>query len=59
MDNDIIKAYRQKALIANNQDTRRSRQEPMPLAETPVPEDAAIIRLPEPDLLDDQEVSFL
>ena len=59
MDNDIIRAYRQKALIANNQDTRRSRQEPMPLAEKPVPEDAAIIRLPEPDLLDDHEVSFL
>ena len=59
MDNDIIKAYRQKALIANNQDTRRSRQEPMPLAEKPVPEDAVIIRLPEPDLLDDHEVSFL
>ena len=31
----------------------------MPLAEKPVPEDAAIIRLPEPDLLYDHEVSFL
>lgn len=59
MYKDIFKSLREAALVKNNQNTRRLRNEPPPEPQKPYPKDSQLIPLPEPDFLEDKEVSFL
>ena len=59
MYKDIFKSLREAALVNNNLNTRRTTDEPAPLPQKPYPPDSQLIRLPEPDYLEDREVSFL
>ena len=59
MYKDIFKSLREAALVRNNMNTRRTTDEPAPLPQKSYPEDSKLIALPEPDFLEDKEVSFL
>ena len=59
MYKDIFNSLREAALVRNNMNTRRTTDEPAPLPQKSYPEDSKLIALPEPDFLEDKEVSFL
>ena len=59
MYKDIFKALREASLVKNNLNTRKINHEEVPTPQKPYPEDAQLIALPEPDYLEDKEVSFL
>ena len=59
MDQNLWQLWQEAALVKNNQDTPASRQMPIPPIEKPYPPEAELIVLPEPELLDDHQVSFL
>lgn len=59
MYKDIFKALREASLVKNNLNTRKINHEEVPIPQKPYPEDAQLIALPEPDYLEDKEISFL
>lgn len=59
MDKALLKAWREAALVKNNQNTSKVQHLTVPPMEKPCPAGSKILMLPEPELLDDHEVSFL
>lgn len=58
-ETDMMKGLMLISSLDNCNDTANSRGEVPPPPEKPCPQTAAVIRLPEPGLLDDKEMSFL
>lgn len=56
---EMMKGLMLISQLDNCNDTKMSRGEMPPLLEKPCPQDAKFLRLPEPELLDDTEMSFL
>lgn len=59
MDKDLFLAFRDAALVKNNQNTRKLQHMDAPPHQKAYPVDAQLIALPEPDFLEDHQVSFL
>lgn len=59
MDKELFRKVQEAALVKNNQNTRKLQHLEAPHIQKPYPLDAQLIVLPEPDFLDDHQVSFL
>ncbi|MCR5175755.1 MAG: SagB/ThcOx family dehydrogenase [Anaerovibrio sp.] len=59
MYKDLFNELREAALVKNNLDTRKMNHEPVPIPQKPYPKGSKLIMLPEPDFLEDREISFL
>lgn len=59
MDKDLLYRWREAAMVKNNQDTAKMRHLEPPPVQKPYPDGVQLIGLPEPDFLEDRQVSFL
>jgi len=58
-ENELMETFLQESLLEKCQDTKKAQQLPPPPLEKPVPPGTSVLRLPEPDLLPDQQINFL
>lgn len=59
MDMELFHKWQESALVRNIQNTGRQQGLAVPPIQKPYPANAALVALPEPDFLDDHQVSFL
>ena len=59
MDKALFHQWQEAAMVKNNQNTAKLQHLEPPPIQKPYPADAALISLPEPDFLEDHQVSFL
>ena len=59
MDKALFHQWQEAAMVKNNQNTRKLQHLEPPPIQKPYPADARLIPLPEPDFLEDHQVSFL
>ena len=59
MDKDLLHRWQEAALVRNNQHTAKLQHLTPPPIQKPYPEGAQLLPLPEPDFLEDHQVSFL